>query len=258
MKVVIPARYASSRFPGKPLIMLAGKTMIEHVWQRSVAAMGDENNVIIATDDTRIVDAARAFGAHVCMTATTHENGTERLAEVVDTLKLSDDEIIINVQGDEPLIDPALIKMVGQQLADNDAADIATAADPVTDPAALKNPNIVKVVCAKDGMAHYFSRACIPHDRDDNGAPGDYPYMRHIGIYAYRAGTLRALINLAPAPTEQMEKLEQLRALWHGMAITVARYDGPPAIGVDTPEDAAHAEAELVKQSGMDADTLPS
>ncbi|WP_262694502.1 3-deoxy-manno-octulosonate cytidylyltransferase [Kordiimonas aquimaris] len=243
MKIAIPARYASTRFPGKPLFELAGKPMIQHVWQQAIKAFECPEDVYIATDDERIAEVVGGFGGQVCFTAASHENGTERLAELVDLLSLSDDEIVINVQGDEPLIDPSLIRLVGEQLANTADAHLATAADTITDPVALDDYNIVKVVCAKDGSAHYFSRACIPHNRD--GIPEGSPYLRHIGIYAYRAGTLRALTKLEPAPTEQLEKLEQLRALWHGMKITVAHYHGPSAIGVDTPADAARVDKIL-------------
>lgn len=251
MKIAIPARYASTRFPGKPLFELAGKPMIQRVWQQAVKAFDGPQDVYVATDDARIADTVKAFGGQVCMTAATHENGTERLAEFVDLLSLNDDEIVINVQGDEPLIDPSLIRLVGDQLASAADAHLSTAADTITDIAALDDPNIVKVVCAKDGSAHYFSRACIPHNRDGVDVGDDNPYLRHIGIYAYRAATLRTLTKLEPAPTEQLEKLEQLRALWHGMKITVAHYHGPAAIGVDTPADAKRVDQILRKATSL-------
>lgn len=243
MKIAIPARFASQRFPGKPLEVIAGKPMIEHVWRRAVEAAAPAD-VFIATDDERIALAVGAFGGNAVMTRPDHENGTERLAELVDILGLNDDEIIVNVQGDEPLIDPALITLVGRSLADNPAAALATAADRINDPASRVSPDIVKVVRNKAGFAQYFSRAAIPHDRDGAGAAA----LRHIGIYAYRAATLRRLQMVEPAPTEQAEKLEQLRALWHGMQIFVALYDGPPSIGVDTPADIAKVEAVLRDQ----------
>ncbi len=243
MKIAIPARFASSRFPGKPLALIAGKPMIERVWRRAVQAAAPAD-VFIATDDERITEAVRAFGGNAVMTRPDHENGTERLAELVDTLGFADDEIVVNLQGDEPLIDPALIKLVGCSLADQPTAALATAADAIEDDASLLSPDIVKVVRNKASFAHYFSRATIPHDRDGAGVPT----LRHIGIYAYRAGTLRQLKVAEPAPTEQAEKLEQLRALWHGMQIFVALYDGPSSIGVDTPADIAKVEAVLRDQ----------
>lgn len=248
MKIAIPARYASSRFPGKPLAQIAGKPMVEHVWRRAVAAVDNPADVFFATDDERIRDAVLAFGGQAVMTSDGHENGTERLAELVDLLGFSDDEIVVNVQGDEPVIDPGLIKLVGQALAARDGAAIATAADRIECAEALADPGVVKVVCDQEGFAHYFSRAAIPHKRD--GAPDmtAEAYLRHIGIYAYRAGTLRDLKTLVPAPTETLEKLEQLRALWHGLKIHVSLYDGPASIGVDHPEDIARVEAMLLEQ----------
>lgn len=244
MKIAIPARYASTRFPGKPLADIAGEPMIKHVWRRAVEAAGAGDDVYVATDNDLIADCVQDFGGQVCMTSADHENGTERLAELVDKLGLIDDEIIVNVQGDEPLIDPVLIRLVGELLAQKPDAHLATAADIITDKHTADDPNIVKVVLDKFGMAHYFSRAAIPHRRDGETVA---PLLRHIGIYAYRASTLRTLKTYAPAPTEQAEKLEQLRPLWHGMKIAVALYDGPPAIGVDTPDDIARAEAMLKK-----------
>ncbi len=248
MKIAIPARYASSRFPGKPLALIKGLPMVQHVWQQAVLAAGAPNDVIVATDDKRINDAVLAFGGNSVMTSADHENGTERLAELIDILALDDDEIIVNVQGDEPIINPDLIKLVGKALEGAPDAALATAADAIKSFDALKDPSIVKVVCDRHGFAHYFSRAAIPFDRDgtDRDGTGEaetYPYLRHIGIYAYRAGTLRKLRAAEPAPTEQHEKLEQLRALWHGMRIFVAQYDGPPSVGVDHPEDIAAVEA---------------
>ena len=243
MKIAIPARYASTRFPGKPLALIAGEPMIKHVWRRAVEAVGGGQDVVVATDDERIATCVQSFGGRVCMTSDTHENGTERLAELVDKLALPDSEIVVNVQGDEPLIDPALIRLVGDLLAQKPDAHLATAADNAT-PQMADDPNTVKVVLDKQGMAHYFSRAAIPHARD--GASVE-PLLRHIGIYAYRASTLRTLKTYEPAPTELTEKLEQLRALWHGMKIAVALYDGPSAVGVDVPGDVARAEALLAE-----------
>jgi len=247
MKIAIPARFASSRFPGKPLALINGKPMIEHVWRRAVLAADSPTDVAVATDDPRIADAVAAFGGKAVMTAADHENGTERLAELADIMALADDEIVVNVQGDEPLIDPALIRLVGQALANQPDAGIATAADRIQDEQALHDPAIVKTVTDRQGFAHYFSRAALPHNRDGGAPLSAYPYARHIGIYAYRAGTLRFLSTSEPSPTEQVEKLEQLRALWHGIKIYVADYDGPPSVGVDMPGDIALVEAILAK-----------
>ncbi len=246
MKIAIPARHASTRFPGKPLALIAGKPMIERVWERAVAAAGHEGDVYVATDDHRIAEAVKAFGGQCVMTRPDHENGSDRLAELVDLLGSDDTDVIVNVQGDEPLIDPALIRLVGEALTENPAAALSTAADVITDPTDFTSPDIVKVVCDKFGFAHYFSRAPIPFVRD---ASDRVEPLRHIGIYAYRAQTLRSLKVAEPAPTEQLEKLEQLRALWHGMKIHVSLYDGPRSIGVDTPDDVAKVEAVLAEQA---------
>ncbi len=249
MKIAIPARYASSRFPGKPLALICGKPMIEHVWRRAVLAADSPADVIVATDDQRIADTVAGFGGNAVITRADHENGSERLAELTDLLGLYDDEIVVNVQGDEPLIDPALIRLVGKALEDQPTAGISTAADQIKDEQALVDPGIVKVVTDKNGFAHYFSRAVIPYNREGGAALESHPYARHIGIYAYRAATLRLLATYAPAPAEQVEKLEQLRALWHGIKIYVADYDGPPSIGVDVPGDIALVEALLAEKT---------
>lgn len=246
MKIAIPARYASTRFPGKPLALISGKPMIEHVWNKAVAATKSADDVYIATDDHRIADAVKAFGGQCVMTRPDHENGSDRLAELADLLGFDDMDVVVNVQGDEPLIDPALIRLVGEALADNPTAALSTAADVITDPTDFTSPDIVKVVCDKFGFAHYFSRAPIPFVRDSSDRVEP---LRHIGIYAYRAQTLRTLKVAEPAPTEQLEKLEQLRALWHGLKIHVSLYDGPRSIGVDTPDDVATVEAVLAEQA---------
>ena len=246
MKIAIPARYASSRFPGKPLAMIAGKPMIERVWARAVVAAGNTQDVYIATDDERIVDAATAFGGQCVMTSADHDNGTERLAELVDKLELDDTEILVNVQGDEPVISPDIIRLVGGALKVHPEAALSTAAEKFTNFDDAQSPDMVKTVLDKFGYVHYFSRAAIPHVRD--GLAGQSPYLRHIGIYAYRARTLRMLKDAEPAPTEELEKLEQLRALWHGLKIHVSLYDGPPSIGVDTPADIEKVEAFLAEQ----------
>ncbi|TNE60806.1 MAG: 3-deoxy-manno-octulosonate cytidylyltransferase [Alphaproteobacteria bacterium] len=240
MKIVIPARYASSRLPGKPLADIAGQPMIRHVWDRAVAAVNDPADVFVAADDARILKVVEAFGGQAVATREDHTSGTDRIAEVAMLRGWADNEIVVNVQGDEPLIPPALVRLVGDCLARHPAAAMATASHPIRDAADILNPNVVKVVTDNTGFAAYFSRAPIPHHRDGDGPdPERFPYQRHIGIYAYRVATLKALTALPPAPTEQMESLEQLRALWNGLKIMVeAVADAPPA-GVDTAEDLA-------------------
>ena len=245
MKVVIPARYASTRLPGKPLADIAGKPMIAHVWDRAVEAMAADD-VFIAADDDRILDAVRAHGGQGVMTRLGHASGTDRIAEVAATLGWADDEIVVNVQGDEPLMPPALIGVVGQALADHQAAAMATASTRIHAPDDVLNPNIVKGVTAADGLAHYFSRSAIPHLRGAEAPDtGAINYQRHIGIYAYRVSTLQALTALPPAPLEDAEALEQLRALYHGHAIRVEEIAEAPPHGVDTPEDLAAVRAIL-------------
>lgn len=235
--VVIPARYQSTRLPGKPLADIGGKPMIQWVYEQAIQAGADK--VIIATDDNRVEQAALAFGGEVCMTSPDHESGTERLAEVVDKMAIPDDHIIVNVQGDEPLIPPAIISQVAENLA-NSIAPMATLAVEIDDEAEVFNPNAVKVLTDKDGYAMYFSRATIPWDRD-NFAKQDkvvaQPLMRHIGIYAYRAGFINTYINWEPTALEKIECLEQLRVLWYGEKIHVEVAKEAPAAGVDTPED---------------------
>ncbi|NOH81985.1 3-deoxy-manno-octulosonate cytidylyltransferase [Vibrio sp. RE86] len=235
--VVIPARYQSTRLPGKPLADIGGKPMIQWVYEQAIQAGADK--VIIATDDNRVEQAALAFGGEVCMTSPDHESGTERLAEVVDKMAIPDDHIIVNVQGDEPLIPPAIISQVAENLA-NSIAPMATLAVEIDDEAEVFNPNAVKVLTDKDGYAMYFSRATIPWDRD-NFAKQDkvvaHPLMRHIGIYAYRAGFINTYINWEPTALEKIECLEQLRVLWYGEKIHVEVAKEAPAAGVDTPED---------------------
>lgn len=235
--VVIPARYQSTRLPGKPLADIGGKPMIEWVYAQAIQAGAE--NVIIATDDHRVEQAVKGFGGQVCMTSSNHESGTERLAEVVKKMAIPDEHIIVNVQGDEPLIPPSIISQVAENLA-NSQAPMATLAVEITDQAEVFNPNAVKVLTNKDGYAMYFSRATIPWDRD-NFASNDkviaQPLMRHIGIYAYRAGFINTYINWQPTALEKIECLEQLRVLWYGEKIHVAVAKQAPAAGVDTPED---------------------
>jgi 3-deoxy-manno-octulosonate cytidylyltransferase (CMP-KDO synthetase) len=238
--VVIPARFASSRLPGKPLQDIAGKPMVRHVWEQ--ARKSSARRVVIATDDERIVSACRGFGAEVLLTRADHDSGTDRLAEVAVRLGLADDAIVVNVQGDEPLIPPAIIDQVAGNLAAHPEAGIATLAEPIEDVAALFNANVVKVVSDLDGLALTFSRAPLPWARDAFAAsrerlPAGIPYRRHIGIYAYRAGFLFDFVAWGPCWLESAESLEQLRALWHGVRIHVGDALEAPPTGVDTPED---------------------
>ncbi|MBS7661217.1 3-deoxy-manno-octulosonate cytidylyltransferase [Pseudomonas lalucatii] len=238
--VVIPARYASSRLPGKPLQEIAGKPMIQHVWEQ--ACRSSAQQVVVATDDARIVAACRAFGAAVQLTRAEHNSGTDRLAEVATALGLAGDAIVVNVQGDEPLIPPAIIDQVAANLAANPQAAVATLAEPIGEVAALFNPNVVKVASDASGLALTFSRAPLPWARDAFATdrtqlPAGVPYRRHIGIYAYRAQFLHDFVAWGPCWLENTECLEQLRALWHGVRIHVADALQAPPAGVDTPED---------------------
>ncbi|MFI8373354.1 3-deoxy-manno-octulosonate cytidylyltransferase [Pseudomonas helleri] len=238
--VVIPSRFASTRLPGKPLQMIAGKPMVQHVWEQ--ACKSSAQQVVVATDDQRIVDACNAFGAHVVLTRADHESGTDRLAEVATQLGLASDAIVVNVQGDEPMIPPQVIDQVAANLAAHPEARMATLAEPIEDAQTLFNPNVVKVVSDINGLALTFSRATLPWARDDfalhpDTLPAGVPYRRHIGIYAYRAGFLHDFVSWGPCWLENTERLEQLRALWHGVRIHVADVLEAPPAGVDTPED---------------------
>ncbi len=244
--VVIPARYASTRLPGKPLLDIAGKPMIVHVAERARASGASE--VIVATDHQDIAAAVARHGFTALMTRADHASGTDRTAEVAAQRGYAPQSIVVNVQGDEPLIDPALIRGVAQQLADHADAAIATACCPLDDAAQFANPNIVKVVLDKHGYALYFSRAPIPYARDAFAQgikliPAGLPVYRHIGIYAYRTAFLASYAGLAPAPLERFEALEQLRALWHGHRISVAVAAAAPHAGVDTAEDLERVKA---------------
>lgn len=235
--VVIPSRYQSSRLPGKPLADIAGKPMVQWVHQQALQAGAER--VIVATDDARIEAVVKGFGGEVCMTSPDHQSGTERLAEVVKKMGIADDHIIVNVQGDEPLIPPSIIKQVAENLA-NSTAPMATLGVSIDEPEEVFNPNAVKVVTDEQGYALYFSRASIPWDRDawaQEDKTIRQPLMRHIGIYAYRAGFINTYINWQPSALEQIESLEQLRVLWYGEKIHVALAKEAPAAGVDTPED---------------------
>lgn len=239
--VIIPARYASTRLPGKPLQDILGKPMIQHVWER--ARRSAATSVTIATDDQRIVDACRAFGADVVLTRADHPSGTDRLQEVVSLLDLDDQAHVVNVQGDEPLIPPSLINQVAADLRAFPEASIATLGEPLEDVETLFNPNAVKLITDHQGFALYFSRAPIPWCREDFAAgrpenlPEGVPFRRHIGLYAYKVGFLHDYVRWPASPLETAESLEQLRALWFGCRIHVADACEAPPAGVDTPED---------------------
>ncbi|MCG3724211.1 3-deoxy-manno-octulosonate cytidylyltransferase [Vibrio cincinnatiensis] len=237
--VVIPARYQSTRLPGKPLADIAGKPMVQWVYEQALQSGAER--VIVATDDLRVEQAVHDFGGLVCMTSAEHQSGTERLAEVVALMGIEDDHIIVNVQGDEPLIPPSIIRQVADNLSSSQAP-MATLAVEIDHQDEIFNPNAVKVVTDKEGYALYFSRAAIPWDRDNFALPEKpivQPLMRHIGIYAYRAGFINTYIHWQPSMLEKIESLEQLRVLWYGEKIHVAvALEAPPA-GVDTPEDLA-------------------
>lgn len=238
--VVIPARYASSRLPGKPLADIEGQTMIERVYRQAIKSGAER--VVIATDDARVQQVCEAFGAEVCMTSPAHNSGTERLAEVVSLLGLADDTVVVNVQGDEPFIPPAIIRQVAENLASQTKARMATLSVPIEHSDEVQNPNVVKVQSDKHGYALYFSRSVIPFDRDNAFTIqlADI-YRRHIGIYAYRAGFIKDYVSWPASQLEQIECLEQLRVLWQGEAIHVATALEVPAVGVDTPEDLERA-----------------
>ncbi|MCW9698330.1 MULTISPECIES: 3-deoxy-manno-octulosonate cytidylyltransferase [unclassified Avibacterium] len=249
--VIIPARFASSRLPGKPLADIAGKPMIAHVWQQ--AQQSGASRVVVATDNQDVATAVQAFGGEVCMTSTNHNSGTERLAEVVEKLALADDEIVVNIQGDEPLIPPVIVQQVADNLANN-AVNMATLAVPLNDAEELFNPNVVKAVADKSGNVLYFSRAPIPWNRDQFAGLSDEqktqlvlqtPYLRHIGIYAYRAGFIKQYVQWQPSALEGIESLEQLRVLWYGEKIHIDLAKEAPAVGVDTPEDLEKVRAIL-------------
>jgi 3-deoxy-manno-octulosonate cytidylyltransferase (CMP-KDO synthetase) len=251
-KVIIPARMRSTRLPGKMLADIGGKPLVAWVAERALASGADD--VVIATDHPEIADAAAAHNLKVCTTSTAHETGTDRLAEAVALLNLGDDEIVVNVQGDEPLIDPELIRKVAKELALRPKAAIATAVHPIDSAAAFFDPNVVKVVIDTDGYAQYFSRAPIPYARDAfaksrDTLPEGLPAYRHIGIYAYRVKFLRTYAQLSPTAAERFEALEQLRALGHGCRIAVAFWNEPVEAGVDTAEDLERVRRKLKQGS---------
>lgn len=239
-RVVVPARYASSRLPGKPLLVLAGKPMLQWVVERAQRSQAQQ--VVVATDDDRIAKVARAF-AEVQMTSAAHPSATERIAEVATLRGWRDDEVIVNLQGDEPLMPPVLIDQVAQLLTAHASTDIATLSVPLHSAAELHEPNVVKVVTDLRQRALYFSRAPIPFERESTGS---YAHARrHLGLYAYRVAALKRLAATAPSAYEELEKLEQLRALEHGMEIRVAHAPVAPGGDVNTPADVPRVEALL-------------
>ncbi|WP_294963500.1 3-deoxy-manno-octulosonate cytidylyltransferase [uncultured Gilliamella sp.] len=251
--VIIPARYASSRLPAKPLADIHGKPMIVRVMEQ--AQKSSANRVIVATDHQQVFNVVKDYGGEVILTSDQHNSGTERLAEVINAYQLADDEIIVNVQGDEPLIPPIIIDQVAANLVQYKTG-MATLAVPITAVEEAFNPGAVKVVTDKDGYALYFSRATIPWDRDRFAKTADLYkqtsignfYLRHIGIYAYRAGFIRQYVNWAPSTLEQIEMLEQLRVLWYGEKIHVEVAKQAPAIGVDTQADLEKVRALFKEQ----------
>jgi 3-deoxy-manno-octulosonate cytidylyltransferase (CMP-KDO synthetase) len=237
---VIPARFDSTRFPGKPLVDLHGRPMIEHVYRRAAAARG-VSRVIVATDDERVRGAVERFGGEAVMTSTRHRSGTDRLAEVAASLTC---DVLVNVQGDEPLIQPSAIASAIDALLDAPEIDIATLRYPLTVPAEYESPHVVKVVVDRQGNALYFSRAPIPHERGGHGGVPPPGTFKHIGLYVYRRHSLLALAALEPTPLELAESLEQLRALEHGLRIRTVE-TAHDTIGVDTPEDLEHVRRLL-------------
>ncbi|UVO10104.1 3-deoxy-manno-octulosonate cytidylyltransferase [Pectobacterium polonicum] len=246
--VIIPARFASSRLPGKPLADINGKPMVVHVMERALES--GAQRVIVATDHPDVEAAVRQAGGEVCLTRADHNSGTERLAEVIEQYGFTDEDIIVNVQGDEPLIPSVIIRQVAENLAASKAG-MATLTVPIETSEEAFNPNAVKVVTDAEGYALYFSRATIPWDRErfaqSKEAIGDH-FLRHIGIYAYRAGFVRRYVTWAPSQLEQIELLEQLRVLWYGEKIHVAVAKAVPSVGVDTPEDLARVRQIMVGQ----------
>jgi 3-deoxy-manno-octulosonate cytidylyltransferase (CMP-KDO synthetase) len=246
--VVIPARHGAQRLPGKPLIEVAGRPLVEHVWRRATEAGAEQ--VVVATDDERIATRARGFGADVELTDPALASGSDRCAAVAAARGWDEDEVVVNLQGDEPLMPPTLLRQVAELLVADPAAGVATLCTPLGSLAELRDPNVVKVVCARDGAALYFSRAPVPWDRDGalagDGQPAEFRGgFRHLGLYAYRVGALLTLAATPPCELERRERLEQLRALFHGVRIAVDVARAEPGPGVDVPGDVARV-AELL------------
>ncbi len=246
--VIIPARHDSNRLPGKPLLDIAGKPMIQHVYERARESGADK--IIIATDDDRIANSAAGFGAEVCMTSAEHRSGTERISEVLTKTGLDDDSIVVNLQGDEPMMPPTLIHQVAQNLYEHHDASVATLQEQIHNAADLFDPHVVKVISDQSGYALYFSRAPIPWDRDafsisTEELPETALHFRHVGLYAYRAGFIKQYVSWPACELEQMESLEQLRVLWHGHKIHIAQAGQPTEKGVDTDRDLARVRQVL-------------
>lgn len=247
-RVVIPVRLDSKRLPEKALADIAGKPMIQHVYNRAIESCA--TSVVIATDSERVREVAEGFGATVCMTASEHESGTDRLAEAVVALCYDEDEIVVNLQGDEPLVPPQVIQQVAEDMSIHETVKLATVCEKVTDEAALFNPDVVKVVMNRRGFAIYFSRAPIPWERDGfNAQPKRIqgPHYRHIGLYAYRVGFLAEYLSWARGPLDEMESLEQLRVLWHGHRIHCVEAVAPVPSGVDTQSDLDRVRSIITK-----------
>lgn len=247
-KIVIPSRHGSTRLPGKPLLLLDGEPMIVHVCRRALEAGADE--VIVATDDERIVEAVIGLPVRAMMTSAHHNSGTERIAEVAERSGWSDDTVVVNLQGDEPLIIPSLMRATAEALATQNKAGMATPCAPVVERDEIFDPNTVKMVLDKHGYALYFSRAPIPWDRSGFARDGQaltetMPYYRHIGLYSYTVGFLRRYVAWPTSALESVEALEQLRILWHGEAIYCLIVDSVPEAGVDTAEDLARVDRVL-------------
>ena len=241
--IIIPARFESTRLPGKPLLDIAGKPMVQHVYERAMEA--GARSVTVATDNLRVEEVVRSFGGNACLTNDRHVSGTDRLAEAVQIIGLSDDDLVVNLQGDEPLMPASLIVNVAETLKNDKKADMATACVLIENPDEINDSHIVKVVTDRFGHALYFSRAAIPFYRDA-GIGGDeleHPVYRHIGLYAYRCEFLAEYTQLEQCSLEHIEALEQLRVLWHGGKITVVEANEEPGHGVDTPEDLARVRA---------------
>ncbi|MCG6940069.1 MAG: 3-deoxy-manno-octulosonate cytidylyltransferase [Thiohalocapsa sp.] len=252
-RIVIPARHGASRLPGKPLLDIAGKTLIARVWEQAQASAAGE--VVVATDDERVLAHCREIGADAVLTAARHQSGTDRIAEVAAVRGWAPESVIVNLQGDEPCMPPSLIDQLADALLRDSALQMATVATPITEAKTLFDPHVVKVVTAADGAALYFSRAPVPWHRDEflgdrAKLPKGTTFLRHIGLYAYRVGFLERFVAWPPAPLETAESLEQLRVLWHGERISVEIAQAPPGPGVDTEDDVRAVLAWLRAKEG--------
>ena len=249
--VIIPARFSASRLPGKPLLLIGDRPLIQWVWQRARASAA---SVIIATDDVRIFHSAAGFGADVVMTSPRHASGTDRIAEVVRARGFAADDVVVNLQGDEPMMPPAVVKEVAEALSSRPQIDMATAVAPIESLAEFLDPSCVKALRARDGRALYFSRAPVPWPRDHitDAQPTRFGgAFRHVGIYAYRVRSLLQFASWRPTPLEETEKLEQLRALENGMPIHLVTLVKAPPAGVDTPEDLERVRAGLAAEGAL-------